>query len=119
MAYLNSGAHAGKAVQQFSQVTGTATASGANQLIVTPGAGNRLVVKELMVQNESSTETTMILKSGTTAKWRAKLTAGMGLALSFADGEEWRLGTNEKLDLDLSGANSHGYSVRYFTEPAE
>lgn len=99
--------------------TGTATAtatSGDQTLVAAPAAGNHLVVKDLLVQNESAVETTVILKSGTTAKWRAKLAANASLALSFADGEEWRLGTAEALVLNLSGANSHGYSIRHRTE---
>lgn len=116
MAIQHSNASQGKLTQLFTQVTGTAASSGPNQLIVAPSAGNHLVVKDLVIQNESSTETTVILKSGTTAKWRAKLAANASLNLSFNENEEWRLGSAEKLDLDLSGANSHGYSVRYFTE---
>lgn len=100
----------------YTYLSGTKASSGNNEVVAAPGAGYRLVVKELVIQNESSTETTVILKSASTSIWRGKLAANASLALSFATGEEWRLGTNEALNLDLSGANSHGYSGRYYTE---
>ncbi len=100
----------------YTQAASTAASSGDNTVVAAPSAGNHLVVKDLMVQNESSTETTIILKSGSTAKWRGKLAANAALSLGFATGEEWRLGSAEALVLNLSGANSHGYSIRYRTE---
>ena len=100
----------------FTGAASTAASSGDNTLVAAPSAGNHLVVKDLMIQNESSTETTIILKSGSTAKWRGKLAANAALSLGFATGEEWRLGSAEALVLNLSGANSHGYSIRYRTE---
>jgi hypothetical protein len=96
--------------------SGTAASSGANALVAAPGAGKRLVIKEIIVQNESSTATTVILKEGTTSCWRALLDQYRSLSLSFAVGEEWRLTANTALNLDLSGANSHGYSIRYSIE---
>src|SRR5688572_27291645 len=83
----------------FTQATGTAATGSDNTLVAAPSAGNHLVVKELIVQNESSTETTAIIKSGSTAKWRGKLAANASLALSFGPGEEWRLGSAEALVL--------------------
>ena len=102
----------------FTMATGTAASSGDNTLIAAPGAGVRLVIKELMVQNESATDTTAIIKFAATAKWRALLSGSNkgAIAFDFADGDEWRLGANEALVLNLSAANSHGYSVRYRTE---
>ena len=117
MANAISSANDKKVVQLYTALAASTTATSGDQtLVAAPGAGFRLVVKELLVQNESATETTAILKSGSNARWRAKLAANASLALSFADGEEWRLGANEALVLNLSGANSHGYSGRYCTE---
>jgi hypothetical protein len=116
MANVIASAHASKMVQLCTVVSGTKASSGANELVAAPGTGTRIVVKEIVVQNESSTETTAILKSATTAYWRGKLAANAALSIAFADGDEARLGTNEALNLVLDGANSHGYSVRYFTE---
>lgn len=103
-------------IYTYTHLTGTAAASGDNQLVAAPAAGSRLVIKDLIVQNESAAETTVILRSGATAIWRAKLAARESLVLGFAAGEEWRLGAAEALILNLSGANSHGFSVRYRTE---
>jgi hypothetical protein len=100
----------------YTHATNTIATSGDNTLVAAPGAGNRLVVKELIVQNESTTTTTAIIKSGATNRWRVRSGENAGLALSFAQDEEWRLGDNEALIVNLSGANSHGYSVRYLTE---
>lgn len=117
MANAISSANNQKVVQLYTPLAATTTATSGDQTLITaPGAGYRLVVKELVVQNESAIETTAILLSGSDARWRAKLAANAALSLSFADGEEWRLGTNEALVLNLSGANSHGYSGRYYIE---
>lgn len=105
------------AEKTLTTTTGTAASSGDNTLVAAPGASTRLVVVGLVVQNESSTATTIILKSGSTAKRRALLKAqGDGLGLTFDAGREWKLGTNEALVLNLSGANSHGYTVDTYTE---
>lgn len=114
---LQSAASQGKTLQLYTQATGTKAASGNNELVAAPGAGYRLVVKDIHIQNESTTETTAKLKSGSTDIRRAKLAGSAWFSLSFAANEEWRLAENEALNLDLSGANSHGYSLRYFTEP--
>ena len=100
----------------YTQATGTAASSGDNSLVSAPGAGFRIVVKDIIVQNESSTATTVKLRSGTTDKWRAVLDQYRSLSLSFNAGDEWRLAANEALQVNLSGANSHGYSVRYYIE---
>lgn len=102
----------------YTHASGTKSASGNNELIAAPGATRRLVIIDIVVQNESATETTVLLKSGSTTQWRGKLVAGAALSMSFQRGQEWRLGANEALNLDLGGANSHGYSVRYMTELA-
>ena len=97
--------------------TGTVSASGDTTLIAAPGASYRLVVTSFVIQNESSTATTMILKDGSTNKRRVLgQNQGDGLAMVFAPGSEWRLSENAALVLNLSGANQCGYTVDYFTE---
>jgi hypothetical protein len=46
------------------------------------------------------------------------LLQNQGSALSYAGlvGREWKLPANTALNVNLSGANSHGYSVVYYTE---
>ena len=100
----------------FTQVSGTTATSGDQTLIAAPGAGKRIVVKELVVQNASADATTVLLKNGSTESWRAVLEQYAAISLSFATGEEWRLTANSALVLNLSAANTHGYSVRYEIE---
>lgn len=102
----------------YTKVTGTTATSGDQTLIAAPSAGNHLVIKDIVIQNESTVDTTIILKEGSTAAWRAKLLASVfaSLAMSFEAGQEWRLASASALVLNLSGANPHGYSIRYFTE---
>lgn len=108
----------GKTVQQYTDLNAATTATSGDQtLINAPGAGFRLVIADLLIQNESSTETTVIVKGGSTAKRRAKLAANAALSLNFEEDNEWRLAENAALVLNLSGTNSHGYSGRYFIEP--
>jgi hypothetical protein len=97
--------------------TGTAAASGDNTLVAAPGAGKRIVISALIVQNESATATTAILKDGSTAILRCLgQNQGDGLALHFAPERELRLSADAALVLNLSGANSHGYSVIYHVD---
>jgi hypothetical protein len=99
-------------------VTGTKADSGANTLVASPGAGYRLVVLYLQVQNETTTATTCIIKWGTVAVGRV-LAQNQGDGL-LRDREEYPMIMPEAtaLVLDLSGANSHGYTVEYVTMQA-
>ena len=119
MAQLHPSPSDGQLVQNYTIATGTLATSGDNPAIVAaPGATLRVVVKELLIQNESAIPTTVLVKRGSTTTWRALLAANEAFVLSFQVNEEWRLGANEALVLNLSGANLHGYSARYFTESA-
>jgi hypothetical protein len=101
-------------------IEGTAAASGDNVIIAAPGTGQRLVVTAFVIQNESATATTMILKDGdspTGGRWRCLgQNQGDGLAMIFHPQHPWRLSLNSPLVLNLSGANQCGYSVQYYTE---
>lgn len=118
MAQLHPDPSGGQLVQNYTVIATTKAESGVNTVVAAPGAGLRLVVKELVVQNESATTTTVLIESGDTTCWRAVLAERQAITLSFAVGEEWRLGANAALVVDLSGANSHSVSGRYFTEAA-
>lgn len=94
---------------------GTKSASGDNELIAAPGTGKRIVIGGLLVQNESATATTVVLTSGGNSLMRALLPAqGDGVVRDMERG--WQLDENDPLTLNLSGANSHGYSVAYWVE---
>jgi hypothetical protein len=98
-------------------ITGTTAAVGLTTLIAAPGAGTRIVVSSFMVQNESAVATTVQVGQGGAARFRALLqTQGAALSGSFLVGREWKLAANTALTVTLSAANSHGYSVVYYTE---
>ncbi len=98
-------------------VTGTAASSGDNSLIAAPGVGVKIVVCGFVIQNESSTATTLILRDGTTSKIRCYAkNQGDGLSQVFTPDARWKLTANTALNLNLSGANTCGYTVWYYTE---
>lgn len=100
-------------------VSGAKAESGDNTLITAPAAGDRIVLISFCIQNESSTATTMILKDGATAFRRVLgQNQGDGVAVTYTPGREKRLAGGAALVLNLSGANSCGYSVDYFIERA-
>lgn len=103
----------------YTLVSDTKSASGDNELVASPGASRLIAVKDIFVQNESEVETVAILKSGSSAQWRGKLAAGASMSLNFDVGSVWRLAKNQALNLNLSGANLHSFTVRYNTEIAE
>ena len=96
----------------------TKSATGDNEIVAAPASGYRLVVVAFIIQNESSTATTMILRSAdTTNGWRVLAqNQGDGLTRTFSPGFPWKLGEAEALNLNLDGANSCGVSVMYYTE---
>lgn len=96
--------------------TGTASTSGDNTLVSAPGAGNRVVLVAVWIQNESTSVTTMILKNGSTAFSRFMAGQREMLAPVLPVGREFKLSDNAALVLNLSAANSCGYTVFYYTE---
>lgn len=98
--------------QTLTYLCTTKAVSGDNTLI-TGVAGKRIVIKDLVVQNETTTDTTVLIKDGSTTIWRALLGAKDAITFSFNDGEELWLEAGSSLIVNLSGANSHGCNVRY------
>jgi hypothetical protein len=94
-------------------ISGTKAAAGDNELVAAPGAGKYIVVDWFLIQNESAVSTTMILKNGAAAGPRI-LAALQGDGLSVF--KPWKLAANTALNLNLSGANSCGYTVCYHIE---
>lgn len=106
-----------QAEQALTWATGAVASSGDNDLIAAPSAGQQHKIRAIQWQNETTTATTSILKFGTVAKWRLRAKDdGNGVLLVLRKGEEWAVGDGLALKLNLSGANSHGYSVAYYTE---
>lgn len=104
-------------VTPLAWATGTAAAAGDNILVAAPGAGKQIVILFLMLQNEGSAATTLILKHGPAARLRCLAqNQGDGLALALPPNREWAVGEDAALVLNLSGANSCGYTVGYVVE---
>lgn len=99
------------------RLAGTTNTLGVNTLVAAPGAGLRLVVRYFLIQNESGTATTIILRDGGADAFRKLLqNQGDSLELVLDAGNEWELDTNVALNLVLSGANQIGYSIGYWAE---
>ena len=100
------------------RIAGTKAANGDNTLITAPAAGYRLVIKGWYVQNESSTATTIVMANGageSNYRYLAQ-NQGDGIGRVYEAFNEWRLTAATALILNLSGANSHGYWLEYWTE---
>jgi hypothetical protein len=93
----------------------TIAAAGNNTIIAAPAAGKRIVVYTMMVQNESATDTTIIVKDQV-PRWRALLSQYGWFVLAFGLLVSWKLNGATALVISLSGANSHGVSVQYSIE---
>lgn len=96
-------------------VTGTISSSGDNTIVSAQGAGVSIYITHLVIQNESSTATTIILKDSSNRLRCLGQSQGNGLALTFSERREIKLAANTALILNLSGANSCGYSIGYYT----
>ena len=103
-------------VQNWLHTVVTFAASGDNTVISAPGVGKRIVIKTLIVQDEVSNGTIVIVKSGSVDQIRLHTEKSERLVLPFAYGDEWRLAPNAALIINLDGANQHSASVRYCVE---
>ena len=98
----------------ITRTAGTFNTSGDNTIVAAPAAGYALVLFYLHVQNESTTGTTAAIKHGSTT---------VGRALLQAQGDMWFreyecpviMPAATALVVNLSGANSHNYTVEYTT----
>jgi hypothetical protein len=94
-------------------VTGTVANSGDNTVISAPGSGLSIYITHLVIQNESATTTTTILKDSNN-RLRILQAQRDTLSLVFPERGGLKLSTNTALTLNLSGANTVGYSIGYY-----
>lgn len=95
--------------------TGTVASSGDNTIITSPGAGLSIHITRLLIQNQTTTETTIILKDSISNKLPILApTKGDGIAQVYSERSEIKLAQNNPLILNLSGANSISYSIGYY-----
>ncbi len=98
-------------------VATTCAVSGNNTIIAAPGAGYRLKLHNLQMQLEAAAATTVLVKSGSTTIGRLYMySQEAGRIKDWPVGRERRLGENEALIFNLSGANQIGYEVEYEIE---
>ena len=102
-------------------VATTIATSGDNTVITAPASGVRIVISGLRIQNNTTTTTTILIKDGASGSTLARLRAttdGSGVSENYSLGDEIRLTTATALVINLSGANTHGVSIRYWLETA-
>ncbi|QLE42268.1 hypothetical protein FD723_18790 [Nostoc sp. C052] len=99
----------------ITDITGTVSNSGDNTIAATPGAGLSIHITRLLIQNQTTTETTIILKDSSGNKLPILApTKGDGIAQVYSERSEIKLAQNSPLILNLSGANSISYSIGYY-----
>lgn len=98
----------------ITRAQGTFNTSGDNTIVAAPGSGKFIAITYLHIQNESTTGTTSLIKHGATSVARVLLQTQAQMW--------WRefecpmvLPANTALVVNLSGANSHNYTVEYVT----
>ena len=97
-------------------VTGTRSSSGdGTAIIAAPSAGNHVVIVNLEVNPKEAT-TTIILKSGSTAKRTWTLAQNSLYANDYPRGHELRMGSAAAIYLNLDADSDTNYSIDYFTE---
>lgn len=108
-----------RATRTLTITSGTAASSGNNTLIASAGASTRHVIGGIVLQLEAATATTMILQDGAGGSALLRVLGqnqGDGISIMFPDGRELRGSADTLLNLNLSGANSCGYTVYSWTE---
>ena len=94
----------------------TLTATTDTQIVAAPGAGVSVYITHLVVQNITTTATTVNVKQGTTTVLSFLLqTQGASQVIAFPQRRDFKLTANTALNLQATTANSITYSVGYFT----
>jgi hypothetical protein len=92
--------------------------SGDNTIINAPASGQRIVITAMRVQNLTDVATTVLIKNGasTTISGIRTTVDGTGFDDDYSYGNEIRLSDATALIMNLSAANSHSTSIRYYLE---
>jgi hypothetical protein len=100
-------------------VSGVYSASGDTTIIAAPAAGIEIVVSEIILQNNVATLQSAQIKRGASDANPIRVrmvTEGTGIATSYTEGNELRLGAATALVLNLSAATGTTLTVRYWLE---
>lgn len=99
--------------QQYT--TGTISSSGDTIVIVAPGTSISIHITSLIIQLEGTTATTVLIKDGISTKKRILLqNQGDAFFKDWTAGQEFKLAASTAFILNLSGANTIGYSIEYY-----
>lgn len=93
----------------MAELNGTLNTAADNTLVPAPGAGKRVVIEELVIQNEAATANTITVKNGT-ATMRRRLLQTQGSDVTISNR---KLDMNKALVVTLSAATVVNYYLRY------
>lgn len=94
--------------------TGIIATSGDN-ILISGVNGFSICITSLIIQLESTASTTILLKDGAITRKRLLLAnQGDGLIIAYSSGLELKLTANNALVVNLSSANTVGYSIEYY-----
>jgi len=96
--------------------TGTDNTTGDHTIVAAAGSGNIISVAYLMLANESATDNTVIIKSGSTERARVRVPANDTKIIQFPHNFPLETTTNTALVINLSSANAIGWSVGYYVK---
>lgn len=103
--------------KQILNFCSTQSTLGDSTIIAASGADTQIVLTAISVQNESSSDTTAVLKNNQTPFFRAVMPQkGSRIDRIYPVDARYRLSANSPLILNLSGANAIGFSIDYYLE---
>lgn len=96
---------------------GIVNTAGDTIIIPSPGKDYRIRVFAFVIQNESASATTILLKDNNNTHWRCLCQfQGCGLTMKFDKESLWALGEDSPLKISLSDDNQCSYSIMFDTE---
>jgi len=108
----------GRLAKSITIASGSVIASGANTIVVSPGANSQICLSMVVLQNRVAASQLALLKSGSSNTELNVMCKdqGDGLAFAFTEGREIRLDWNDPLVLDISTGSPFGYTIGYYVE---
>lgn len=101
----------------ITRLSGTVNTLGVNTLIPAPGVGMRIVVRYWIIQNLSAVSTQWYLRSGGATHFQyLGSNIGNGFSAFFTAGDDWEIQSNTPVNLALSAAANHAYTIGYWVE---
>ena len=101
------------------QISGEINTVGDTVILAAPAVGTQYVLSEVIIQNASGVQTTVLLEAGVgdADPMRIQtLAVGDGHSRAYTESNAIRLGDNTALVLNLSSAETVSYTFRYWIE---